>query len=96
MISDGSWGAVRLAVNLVSVLVTSAELSSVRSPISVGTGAAITDLVEDDRLLFGKLALVTERNSNLDGKESRLGRFAGRPVGPGFVMLGDTMTRWST
>jgi hypothetical protein len=52
--------------------------------------------VDDDRLLFAKLAPVTERNSDLDGKESRLGRFAGCPVGPGFAMIGNMMTQWST
>jgi hypothetical protein len=99
MISDDSWGAVRLAVNLVSAhgpSVTSAELSSMRSPISVGTGAAITDVVDDDRLLFAKLAPVSERKYDSDGKEPRLARLAGRPVGPGFVMIGDMLTRWLT
>jgi hypothetical protein len=99
MISDDSWGAVRLAVDLVSVhgsSVTSAELSSVRSPISLGTRAAITDVVDDDRLLFAKLAPVSERKSDSDGKERRLARLASRPVGPGFVKIGDMTTRWLT
>jgi hypothetical protein len=66
-------------------LVTSAELSSARSPITFGTGAAIADVVDDDRLLSAKPSPVSERRSDSDGKEPRLARFADRPVGPGFA-----------